>query len=307
MALVVSSVAALVGETPLIELRRTAQAEGLGCRLFAKLESRNGTGSVKDRVARRMLDEAQGEGLLRSDSVVVEPSSGSTGIALAALAAARGLRCVIVMPDTMSRERRQLLAAYGATLELTDGAGGMALALQRAQELCAQTPGAWMPDQFHNRANLRAHFTGTGPEIFEALHGRVDALIAGVGTGGTLCGAGAYLKSRRSTLRLVAVEPAASPVLSGGQRGRHAIEGIGAGFVPPLFQRELVDEICRVTDEEAFQASSQLARQEGLLVGPSAGAAFCAAMRLARRADSAGKTLVAIFPDGGERYLSRLA
>lgn len=302
--MVVSSAAALVGGTPLVELRRTAEAEGLACRLFAKLESHNGAGSVKDRVARQMLDEARAQGLLPPGGLIIEPSSGNTGIALAALAAARGLRCRIVMPDTMSLERRQLLLAYGASLELTEGAGGMALALRRARELCAETPGAWMPDQFHNRANLRAHFSGTGPEIFEALDGRVDAFVAGVGTGGTLCGAGAYLKSRLPTLQLVAVEPAASPVLSGGQGGPHAIQGIGAGFMPPLFQRELVDEILPVGDEEAFHAAALLARREGLLAGPSSGAALYAALRLARRPAFIGKTLVTLFPDSGERYLS---
>lgn len=294
----------LIGRTPLLELVRLERRLGLEARVLAKLEFCNIAGSVKDRVAKAMLDVGEERGLLRPGATVIEPTSGNTGIGLAAVAAARGYRVVIVMPEGMSEERLRLLRAYGAEVVLTDGGGGMAGAIARAEELARKIPGSFVPGQFENPANPAAHRRGTGPEIWEDTEGAVDVFVAGVGTGGTLTGVGQYLKARKPEVCVAAVEPAASPVLRGGAAGRHGLQGIGAGFVPAVLDRDVYDEIVPVEDGAAFAACRLLGRAEGLLAGISSGAALWAVVQLARRPDNRGKTLVALLPDSGERYLS---
>lgn len=298
------SVSELIGDTPLVELVNFERDRGLGATVLGKVESFNPAGSVKDRIARAMLEAAEAAGRLDADTVIIEPTSGNTGIGLAALAAARGNRVIIVMPDTMSVERRNLMRAYGAELVLTPGAEGMAGAIARADELAAATPNSFIPSQFTNPANPAVHRATTGPEIWRDTEGAVDILVAGVGTGGTLSGAGAYLKEQNPAIQVVAVEPAASPVLSEGRAGAHKIQGIGAGFVPETLDVEVYDEVLPITDEEAFQAGRDLAAHDGLLVGISSGAAAAAAAKLAQRPENAGKLIVAILPDTGERYLT---
>ena len=294
----------LIGRTPLLELARLARAEGLEARLLAKLECFNPAGSVKDRVARAMIGDGEARGLLKPGGTIIEPTSGNTGIGLAAVAAARGYRVIIVMPDTMSVERRRLMAAYGAELVLTPGAQGMAGAIQRAEELAREIPGSFLPGQFANPANPAAHRASTGPEIWADTEGRMDVFVAGVGTGGTITGVGEYLKSQNPSLRVVAVEPASSPVLSQGRAGKHGIQGIGAGFVPQALNTAVYDEILPVEDGDAFDTARRLGRTEGVLAGISSGAALWAALRIAKRPESRGKTIVALLPDGGDRYLS---
>ena len=304
MSMIYTSVSQLIGRTPLLELARVERDEGLEARLLAKLEYFNPAGSVKDRVALEMIDDAERRGLLKPGSVIIEPTSGNTGIGLAAVAAARGYRTIIVMPETMSAERRQLMAAYGAELVLTDGSRGMAGAIAKAEELAGEIPGSLIPGQFTNPANPAAHRASTGPEIWEDTEGRVDIFVAGVGTGGTITGVGQYLKERNPAVRIVAVEPAASPVLGGGEAGAHQLQGIGAGFVPAVLDTAVYDEIIPVSDGDAFAAVRQVARSEGVLMGISSGAAVWAAMELARRPENRGKTIVALLPDSGSRYLS---
>ncbi len=294
----------LIGGTPLLELVRIEQAERLEARLLAKLEYLNPAGSVKDRVAKAMIDDAEARGLLKPGSVIIEPTSGNTGIGLASVAAARGYRVIIVMPETMSMERRQIMRAYGAELVLTDGAGGMKAAIARAEELAREIPGAFIPGQFVNPANPAAHRDTTGPEIWEDTGGKVDVFVAGVGTGGTLTGVGEYLKGKNPAVKIVAVEPASSPVLSKGTAGSHGIQGIGAGFVPEVLNAGIYDEVVAVKDEDAFAAGKLAGRKEGVLVGISSGAALWAAMELARRPENKGRTIVALLPDTGDRYLS---
>ena len=294
----------LIGGTPLLELKRIEREEGLEARILAKLEYFNPAGSVKDRVAKAMLDDAEARGLLGPGSGIIEPTSGNTGIGLASVAAARGYRVVIVMPETMSAERRQLLRAYGAELVLTPGAAGMAGAIARAEELAGEIPGGFIPGQFVNPANPAAHRASTGPEIWEDTDGQVDVFVAGVGTGGAVTGVGSYLKSRKPSVYVAAVEPASSPVLSGGAAGPHGIQGIGAGFVPETLDRSVCDEIIPVEDGDAFATGRRMGRSEGVLVGISSGAALWAALQLARRPENRGKTIVALLPDAGDRYLS---
>ena len=304
MAKIYTSADQLIGKTPLLELRHIEQAQGLRARILAKLEYFNPAGSVKDRVALRMIDEAERSGALRPDSVIIEPTSGNTGIGLASVAAARGYRIIIVMPDTMSVERRQLMKAYGAELVLSDGKAGMAGAIARADELAAQIPNSFIPGQFVNPANPRAHYETTGPEIWADTDGKVDIFVAGVGTGGTITGVGRYLKEQNPAVRVVAVEPASSPVLSAGKAGAHKIQGIGAGFVPEVLDTAVYDEIIPVSNEDAFTAGRLVGRSEGVLVGISSGAAVHAAVELAKRPENAGKTIVVLLPDTGDRYLS---
>lgn len=306
MAKIYRSVDELIGRTPLLELSGIERSCGLRARVLAKLEYFNPAGSVKDRVARSMLDAAEAAGAIRPGEgyTVIEPTSGNTGVGLSALAAARGYRAVIVMPDTMSVERRLLMSAYGAEVVLTPGAEGMRGAIARAEELARETPRSWIAGQFSNPANPAAHAAGTGPEIWEDTGGEVDVFVAGAGTGGTVTGAGGYLKGRNPGMRVVAVEPAGSPVLSGGEAGPHKIQGIGAGFVPEVLDRAACDEVLPVRDEDAFSAARLMARREGVLVGISSGAALWAAIEVARRPGMEGKTIVALCPDTGERYLS---
>lgn len=294
----------LIGNTPLLELGNYEKAKGLEATILAKLEYLNPAGSVKDRIALAMLDDAEQRGLLKPDSVIIEPTSGNTGIGLAAVAAARGYRVILTMPETMSVERRSLLRAYGAELVLTEGAKGMKGAIAKAQELAAQTKNSFLPGQFTNPANPRAHRETTGPEIWRDTDGKVDIFVAGVGTGGTVTGVGEYLKTQNPAVRIVAVEPAGSPVLSGGASGPHKIQGIGAGFVPDTLNRAVLDEILPVENEDAFAAGRELARREGVLAGISSGAAIHAATVLARRPENRGKIIVALLPDTGDRYLS---
>lgn len=298
------SISELVGHTPLVQLQRFAAARGLKANLLAKVEYFNPAGSVKDRIACAMLDDAEQRGLLKPGAVIVEPTSGNTGIGLAAMAAARGYRVILTMPETMSVERRNLLKAYGAELVLTDGAQGMKGAIDKAEELAAQTPGSFIPSQFTNPSNPKAHIATTGPEIWDDTEGKVDIFVAGVGTGGTLSGVGAYLKSKNPNVKIVAVEPAGSPVLSKGVAGSHKIQGIGAGFVPETLDTEIYDEIIPVENEDAFAMGRRLARKGGVLVGISSGAAVHAARELAKRPENKGKVIVALLPDTGERYLS---
>lgn len=304
MSRIYTSADQLAGGTPLLELARLEREEGLEARLLAKLEYLNPAGSVKDRAAKAMLDDGEARGLLRPGSTVIEPTSGSTGIALAAFAAARGYRVVIVMPETMSEERRRLMRAYGAELVLTAGAEGMAGAVRRARELAEEIPGGFIPGQFDNPANAAAHRRSTGPEIWADTDGEVGVFVAGVGTGGTLTGVGEYLKERNPAVRIVAVEPAASPVLGGGRAGSHGLQGIGAGFIPGVLNTGIYDEVIPVEDGGAFAMARRLARTEGVLAGISSGAAVWAALRLAKRPENRGKTIVTLLPDGGERYLS---
>lgn len=294
----------LIGRTPLVELTNYEQAHDLPATLIGKVESFNPTGSVKDRAALAMVDAAVEAGLLDDETVIIEPTSGNTGIGLAAIAATRGMRIIIVMPETMSVERRNLMRAYGAELVLTEGAKGMKGAIEEAERLAVEIPNSFIPSQFSNPANPAVHERTTGPEIWEDTEGNVDILVAGVGTGGTLTGTGAYLKAQNPAIRVVAVEPVGSPVLSEGRAGAHRIQGIGAGFVPETLDTEVFDEVIAIEDEEAFEAGRELAARDGLLVGISSGAAVAAAAKLARRPENAGKNIVVVLPDTGERYLS---
>ena len=304
MSRIYTSADQLTGRTPLLELTHLEREEGLEARLLAKLEYLNPAGSVKDRVAKAMIEDAEARGVLKPGAVIIEPTSGNTGIGLASVAAARGYRLIIVMPETMSVERRQIMKAYGAELVLTDGAKGMAGAIEKADELAKETPGSFIPGQFVNPANAQAHYDTTGPEIWEDTDGRVDLFVAGVGTGGTITGTGRYLKERNPAIRVVAVEPAGSPVLSGGKPGPHMLQGIGGGFVPEVLDTGIYDEIIQVTDQAALETGRRIGRREGVLVGISAGAAVWAALELAKRPENRGKTIVALLPDTGDRYLS---
>ena len=294
----------LIGRTTLLRLVRLEQQLGLNAVLLAKLESFNPAGSVKDRVAKAMLDDAEAKGLIGPGGTIIEPTSGNTGIGLASVAAARGYRVIIVMPDTMSVERRQLMMAYGAELVLTPGARGMTGAIEKAKELASQTPGSFIPGQFENPANPDAHYRTTGPEIWEDTDGKIDLFVAGVGTGGTITGVSRYLKEQNPAIHVAAVEPADSPVLSGGKAGPHKLQGIGAGFVPDALDQNAYDEVLTVTTEQAFEASRALGRAEGVLAGISSGAALAGAIRLAKLPENAGKTIVTLLPDTGDRYLS---
>ena len=294
----------LIGHTPLLELTHLEKKYGLKARLLGKLEYLNPAGSVKDRIARAMIDDAEAKGLLKPGSVIIEPTSGNTGIGLASVAAARGYRVIIVMPETMSVERRQLMKAYGAELVLTEGSKGMSGAIAKAEELAREIPGGFVPGQFVNAANPKAHFETTGPEIYEDTDGKVDYFVAGVGTGGTITGVGQYLKSRNPEVKVVAVEPKSSAVLSTGVAGAHKIQGIGAGFVPQVLDTRVYDEIIPVENDDAFALGKEMGRSEGVLVGISSGAAVWAALQIAQRPESAGKTIVVLLPDTGDRYLS---
>ena len=300
----VDTITDLIGHTPLLKLNRFAKESEFGADVYAKLEYFNPAGSVKDRIARAMLDDAEARGALKPGSVIIEPTSGNTGIGLAAVSAARGYRIILTMPETMSVERRNLLKAYGAELVLTDGSKGMKGAIARAEELAAEIPNSFIPSQFTNPANPAVHRATTGPEIWEDTDGKVDIFVAGVGTGGTVTGVGEYLKAQNPNVKVVAVEPAGSPVLSQGKAGPHKIQGIGAGFVPDTLNTKVYDEIIPVENEDAFSTGRALARKEGLLVGISSGAAVWAATQLARRPENAGKVIVALLPDTGDRYLS---
>ena len=304
MSKIYTSASQLIGRTPLLELTNIELEEKLGARVLAKLEYLNPAGSVKDRIAKAMIDDAEQKGLLHPDSVIIEPTSGNTGIGLASVAAARGYRIIIVMPETMSVERRQLMKAYGAELVLTEGAKGMKGAIAKAEELAREIPGGFIPGQFVNPANPAAHRATTGPEIWEDTDGSVDIFVAGVGTGGTITGVGEYLKSQNPGVKVVAVEPASSPVLSKGVSGSHKIQGIGAGFVPEVLNTAVYDEIIAVENEDAFAAGRLVGRKEGVLVGISSGAAVWAAVQLAKRGENRGKTIVVLLPDTGDRYLS---
>lgn len=304
MSKIFTSADQLIGKTPLLELSNIEKNLGLKAKVYAKLEYFNPAGSVKDRIAKAMIDDAEAKGLLKEGSVIIEPTSGNTGIGLAAVAAARGYRIIIVMPETMSVERRQLMKAYGAELVLTDGAKGMKGAIAKADELAAEIEGAFIPGQFVNPANPAAHLATTGPEIYEDTDGEVDIFVAGVGTGGTVTGVGEYLKSKNPDIKVVAVEPASSPVLSKGTAGAHKIQGIGAGFVPDVLNTTVYDEIIAVTNEDAFAVGKLIGKSEGVLVGISSGAAAYAAIELAKRPENAGKKIVVLLPDTGDRYLS---
>ena len=304
MSKVYTSADQLVGKTPLLELVHIEKAEGLEAQVLGKLEYFNPAGSVKDRIAKAMIDDAEQKGLLKDGSVIIEPTSGNTGIGLASMAAARGYRIIIVMPETMSVERRQLMKAYGAELVLTEGAKGMKGAIAKADELAKEIPGSFIPGQFVNPANPAVHKATTGPEIWEDTDGKVDIFVAGVGTGGTVTGVGEYLKSQNPNVKVVAVEPASSPVLSKGVAGSHKIQGIGAGFVPDVLDTKVYDEIIPVENEDAFTTGKLIGKKEGVLVGISSGAAVWAAIQLAKRPENKGKTIVALLPDTGDRYLS---
>ena len=299
-----TSVEQLIGNTPLLEITNIEKEEGLGARIFAKLEYLNPAGSAKDRIGKAMIDDAEASGKLKPGSVIIEPTSGNTGIGLACVGGVRGYRVIIVMPDTMSMERRLLMKAYGAELVLTEGAKGMKGAIEKAEELAAEIPGSFIPGQFDNPANPAAHKATTGPEIWRELDGKVDVFVAGVGTGGTLTGTGAYLKEQDPAVKIVAVEPADSPLLGGGKAGAHELQGIGANFIPAVLDTKIYDEVIAVTSEDAFAAGRQLGRREGVLVGISSGAAAWAAIQLAKRPENQGKNIVVLLPDTGDRYLS---
>ena len=304
MANIYTSADQLIGKTPLLKLTHIEKKYGLKAKLLAKLEYFNPAGSVKDRIAKAMIDDAEEKGLLKEGSVIIEPTSGNTGIGLASVAAARGYRIIIVMPDTMSVERRQLMKAYGAELVLTDGAKGMKGAIAKADELAQEIPGSFVPGQFVNEANPKAHFATTGPEIYEDTDGHVDYFVAGVGTGGTITGVGQYLKAKNPAVKVVAVEPKSSAVLSTGVAGSHKIQGIGAGFVPQVLDTGIYDEIIPVENEDAFATGREIGHSEGILVGISSGAAVWAAVEIAKRPENAGKNIVVLLPDTGDRYLS---
>ncbi len=304
MSKIYTSADQLIGHTPLMELTHIEKNENLAAKILAKLEYFNPAGSVKDRIAKAMIDDAEAKGVLKPGSVIIEPTSGNTGIGLASVAAARGYRIIIVMPETMSMERRQLMKAYGAELVLTEGAKGMKGAIAKAEELSHEIPNSFVPGQFVNAANPKAHFETTGPEIYEDTDGKVDIFVAGVGTGGTITGVGQYLKSKLPNVKVVAVEPATSAVLSTGVAGAHKIQGIGAGFVPEVLDTKVYDEIIPVSNEDAFATGRMIGRSEGVLVGISSGAAVWAAIQLAKRPENAGKNIVVLLPDTGDRYLS---
>ena len=304
MSKIYTSADQLIGHTPLMELTHIEKNENLAAKILAKLEYFNPAGSVKDRIAKAMIDDAEAKGVLKPGSVIIEPTSGNTGIGLASVAAARGYRIIIVMPETMSVERRQLMKAYGAELVLTEGAKGMKGAIAKAEELSHEIPNSFVPGQFVNAANPKAHFETTGPEIYEDTDGKVDVFVAGVGTGGTITGVGQYLKSKLPNVKVVAVEPATSAVLSTGVAGAHKIQGIGAGFVPEVLDTKVYDEIIPVSNEDAFATGRMIGRSEGVLVGISSGAAVWAAIQLAKRPENAGKNIVVLLPDTGDRYLS---
>ncbi|MCI9163568.1 MAG: cysteine synthase A [Lachnospiraceae bacterium] len=304
MGKIYTSAEQLIGRTPLLELAHLEKKYGLEARILAKVEYFNPAGSVKDRVAKAMIDDAEEKGFLKPGSVIIEPTSGNTGIGLALMAVVRGYRIIIVMPETMSMERQQLMKAYGAELVLTEGSQGMKGAIAKAEELAREIPGSFIPGQFTNPANADAHRRTTGPEIWEDTDGEVDIFVSAVGTGGTITGTGQYLKSKNPEIRVVAVEPAASPVLGGGMAGAHKIQGIGAGFVPDVLDQEVYDEVLPVTDEDAFAMGKEIGRTEGILVGISSGAAVWSAIELARRPENKGKTIVVLLPDTGDRYLS---
>lgn len=304
MSTIYTSAEQLIGNTPLVELTHIEKELGLKAKLIAKLELFNPAGSVKDRVALAMINDAEKRGVLNKDSVIIEPTSGNTGIGLASVAAARGYKLIIVMPDSMSVERRQIMKAYGAQLVLSPGAKGMPGAIELANQLAASTPNSFIAGQFVNPANVMAHYTTTGPEIYSATDGKVDIFVAGVGTGGTITGTGRYLKEQNSNIKVVAIEPATSPVLSKGVKGPHGIQGIGAGFVPDILDTGIYDEIIPVNDEDAFTYGRMMGKKEGVLVGISSGAALAAAVELARREENAGKQIVVLMPDTGDRYLS---
>ena len=304
MAKIYTSADQLIGKTPLLELSHLEAEEGLSAKLFAKLEYFNPAGSVKDRIAKSMIDDAEAKGLLKKGATIIEPTSGNTGIGLASVAAARGYKIIIVMPETMSEERRRMMKAYGAELVLTEGAKGMKGAIAKADELAKSIPDSFIPGQFVNPANPKAHIETTGPEIWEDTDGKVDIFVAGVGTGGTITGVGEYLKSKNPAVKVVAVEPATSAVLSTGVAGPHKIQGIGAGFVPDVLNTKIYDEIIPVANEDAFAMGKRIGRTEGVLVGISSGAAAFAALQLAKRPENKGKKIVVLLPDGGDRYLS---
>ncbi|MBD5446297.1 MAG: cysteine synthase A [Treponema sp.] len=304
MAHIATSITDLIGRTPLLELKNLQEKQGLKARIIAKLEYFNPAGSVKDRIAKAMIDDAFASGALTNESVIIEPTSGNTGIGLASVAASYGLRIILTMPETMSIERRNLLKAYGAELVLTDGTKGMKGAIEKAEELARTTPHSFIPGQFTNQVNPKTHEKTTGPEIWEDTDGNIDAFVAGVGTGGTISGAGKFLKSKKPGIKLIAVEPTASPVLSKGIAGPHKIQGIGAGFVPETMNTKIIDEIITVENEAAFATGKELARTEGFLAGISSGAALWAAIQLAKRPEYEGKTIVVLLPDTGDRYLS---
>ncbi len=304
MARIYTSVDQLMGGTPLLELKNIEKELGLKAKVLAKLENMNPGGSAKDRVGKAMIDDAEAKGILKPGATIIEPTSGNTGIGLAAVAAARGYRAIIVMPETMSMERRLLMKAFGAELVLTEGAKGMAGSIEKAEELAKEIPGSFIPGQFVNPVNAKAHYTTTGPEIWEDTDGEVDIFVAGVGTGGTITGVGHFLKEKKPEVKIVAVEPAGSAVLSGKPAGPHNLQGIGAGFVPEVLDTEVYDEIIPLENEEAYEAGRMLGRKEGVVCGITAGAALCAAIRLAQRPENEGKTIVALLPDTGDRYLS---
>ncbi len=304
MAKIYKSVEELIGKTPLLELTNLEQKMGLKATLLAKVEALNPGGSAKDRVAKRMVEDAEQAGILKEGATIIEPTSGNTGIGLAVMAAARGYRAIIVMPDTMSMERRLLMTAFGAELVLTEGAKGMAGAIEKAEELAKEIPNSFIPGQFDNPSNPAAHYDTTGPEIWEDTDGKVDIFVAGIGTGGTLTGVGRYLKEKNPNVKIIGVEPASSPLLTKGTAGPHGLQGIGANFVPSILDTELYDEVLTVTEEEAYEAGRALARKEGLLAGISAGAAVHAAAEVAKRPENEGKTVVVLLPDTGDRYLS---
>ena len=304
MARIYKSIEEMIGGTPLLQLGNYGKKHGLGANLLAKVEAINPGGSAKDRVAKRMVEDAERAGILREGATIIEPTSGNTGIGLAVMAAARGYRAIIVMPDTMSMERRLLMTAFGAELVLTEGQKGMAGAIERAEELAKEIPDSFIPGQFDNPSNPAAHYDSTGPEIYEDTDGKVDIFVAGIGTGGTMTGVGRYLKEKNPAVKIVGVEPASSPLLTKGTAGPHGLQGIGANFVPSILDRSVIDEIMTVTDEEAYETGRELARTEGLLAGISAGAAAFAAAELAKRPENAGKNIVVLLPDTGDRYLS---